>query len=94
MRDRKVSSEVMHEVTRPPLPPARCSIMLEQSKGQQQVAQRYLQSEAHMLARLEDLAILRATFSPAPTQTAPPKGAAAGVLPPTSREKRRWEGDD
>ena len=42
------------------------SIMVDIKSGQQRVAIKYLQSESDMLARLEDLRMLRATFAPCP----------------------------
>ena len=41
-----------------------CSILFDIKKGQQRVALKYLESEAGMLARLGELATLRATFQP------------------------------
>ena len=41
--------------------------MVDIKSGQQRVAIKYLQSESDMLARLEDLRMLRATFAPCPS---------------------------
>ena len=58
--------------------------MFDSKKGQQRVAEKYLQSEAATRAHLTDLATMRATFSPAPEglEAAPGAADAAGPLQP------------
>ena len=50
------------------------SIMVDIKSGQQRVAVKYLQSESDMMARLEDLRMLRATFAPCPSLPQPSDG--------------------
>ena len=45
--------------------------MVDIKSGQQRVAVKYLQSESDMMARLEDLRTLRATFAPCPSLPQP-----------------------
>ena len=51
--------------------------MVDIKSGQQRVAVKYLQSESDMMARLEDLRTLRATFAPCPSLPQPPDAPGA-----------------
>jgi hypothetical protein len=53
--------------------------MVDIKSGQQRVAIKYLQSESDMLARLEDLRMLRATFAPCPSLPGAAATDAAGA---------------
>ena len=58
------------------------SIMVDIKSGQQRVAVKYLQSESDMMARLEDLRMLRVTFAPCPSLPQPADGSG--------EEQRCW----
>jgi len=57
--------------------------MVDIKSGQQRVAVKYLQSESDMMARLEDLRTLRATFAACPSLPQPSDGPGAGQSSPT-----------